>query len=160
MRKSNFRLIVLWAGAALIAQPADAKPRRQPRPHSSVKPPAPAVTATAKAVSTTSAALDLNTAGKPDLSPVPVLSSEAKSAILNFRAFQTYSDATDFATKVCSRVAVDFGATDIKINGVVSTGFKCLVPASGLYQANGASHAYPLAPEITGTSTAPPAPPG
>lgn len=107
----------------------------------------------------TKAPLNINAAGKPELGPLPVLSSAAKAAILNFKAGGPYVDGTDFATRVCSRVAVDFGPTDIKIGGTLYTGFKCPVPAGGTYTANGGSHAYPIAVEVTGSATVPPAPP-
>jgi hypothetical protein len=105
------------------------------------------------------AALDINTAGKPELAPLPVLSSEAKWNILNFRAGGPYANVADFASKACSRVAVDFGPTDILINGTLYQGFSCAVPASGSYVANGSSSAYPVAVEVTGSAIVPPAPP-
>jgi hypothetical protein len=105
------------------------------------------------------AALDINTAGKPELAPLPVLSSEAKWNILNFRAGGPYANVTDFASKVCSRVAVDFGPTDILIGGTLYQGFSCAVPASGSYFANGSSNTYPVAVEVTGSAIVPPAPP-
>ncbi len=155
--------LVMAASVGLAASQLDAKSRKGSK--GKVRPKATATatpgTATpAKVAASSSAPLDLNLAGKPELSPLPVLSSEAKWAILNFRQFQTYASPADFATKVCSRFAVDFGPTDVVINGTVLVGFKCLVPASGTYQANGSTYSYPVAPEVTGTTITPPAPPG
>lgn len=110
------------------------------------------------APSVASAALNINTAGKPELAPVPVLSSDAKWHILNFRQSGPYVDGTDLASKVCSRVAVDFGGTDILIGSTVYQGFKCAVVASGSYWANGGTHAYSLPVELTGSAVIPPAP--
>ena len=107
----------------------------------------------------TTAPVNMNTAGKPELAPLTPLSSEAKSAILNFRAGGPYVDGTDFASKVCSRVAVDFGATDIQIGTAVYHGFACLIVADGAYQADGSSHVYALPVEDTGSATVRPAPP-
>jgi len=112
-----------------------------------------------KIAATVTAPLDINTAGKPQLSPLPVLSSEAKAAILNFRTGTPYASGDDLATRVCSRVAVDFGPTDILIGSTVYQGFKCAAPASGSYFANGGMHAYALAVEVTGSATIPAAPP-
>ena len=146
-------LKVMAAGSLtmLWLQPAGAKPKPwKPRPMLFGKANVPAAT---------TAPLNINTAGKPELSPLPVLSSEAKAAIVNFRAGGPYTSGADFAAKVCSRVAVDFGLTDILIGTTVYQGFKCAVPASGTYWANGGTHLYPVAVEVTGSATVPPAPP-
>ena len=145
-------LMLIAAGSlvALAATPATAKTKPKPRSLSGKN---------AVAKTTTSTALNINTAGKPELAPLAVLSSQAKWAIANFRAGGPYLSGADFATKVCSRVAVDFGATDILIGTTTYQGFKCAVPASGTYLANGSSHTYPIAVEITGSATIPPAPP-
>ena len=95
------------------------------------------------APSMASATLNINTAGKPELSPVQVLTSDAKWHILNFRQSGPYTSGADFASRVCSRVVVDFGATDILIGSTLYQGFKCTVVASGSYWADGGTHAYP-----------------
>lgn len=152
-RVSHVRVGGLAIIAALIAVvPVDARnsPYTRARPNTVVF---------GKILATTSPPLNINTAGKPELAPLPVLSPQAKWAIANFRAGGPYLSGDDFATKVCSRVAVDFGATDILIGTATYQGFKCAVPASGIYLANGSSHAYPIALEVTGSATTPPAPP-
>lgn len=144
-------LLALGLGlAAMLSVTVDAKTKPKPAVgHGKV----------AVAKTTTPTALNINTAGKPELAPLPVLSSQAKWAIANFRAAGPYLSGDDFATKVCSRVSVDFGATDILIGTTTFQGFKCAVPASGIYLANDSSHAYPIAVEVTGSATTPPAPP-
>lgn len=108
--------------------------------------------------SAASVTLDINTAGRPELSPLPVLTSDAKWHILNFRRSGPYLDGADLASKVCSRVLVDFGATDILIGGTLYQGFKCTAVASGSYWANGGTHSYTLPVEVTGSAVIPPAP--
>ena len=145
-------LILAATVVAILAPSAQAKPKPwKPRPMLFGKATVPAAA--------TSAALNINTAGKPELTSLPVLSSEAKAAILNFRTGGPYVSGDDLATKVCSRVAVDFGPTDILIGSTFYQGFKCAVPASGTYFANGGTHAYALAVEVTGSATIPAAPP-
>ena len=139
-------LTILWL------QPAGAKPKPwKPRPMLFGKANLPAPN--------TTAALNINTAGKPELSPLPVLSSEAKAAVLNFRSGGPYTSGADLAARVCSRVAVDFGPTDIVIGSTLYQGFKCAIPTSGTYWANGGSHPYTVAVEVTGSATVPPATP-
>ncbi|MCY7279586.1 MAG: hypothetical protein LH610_01570 [Sphingomonas bacterium] len=146
-------LIAAAALAALSVQPVEAKPK--PKKGGIVL-----VGKTADPViGVTTAPLNLNTAGKPELAPLPVLSSEAKAAILNFRAGGAYTSGADFAAKVCSRVAVDFGPTNIMIGTALYQGFTCAVPASGSYWADGAAHPYTVAVEVTGSAVLPPAPP-
>lgn len=149
---ASYALMLAAVATALVAQSAGAKPKPwKPRPMLFGKANVPAAS--------TTAALNINTAGKPELSPLPVLSSEAKAAIVNFRAGGPYTSGADLATKVCSRVPVDFGPTDIVIGSAVYQGFKCAVAASGTYWANGGTHLYPVAAEVTGSAIVPPAPP-
>ena len=151
---ANSAMVLGAAAFALMTQSAQALPRRgvfKPRPNTVVygkinQP-------------TNTAPLNINTAGKPELSPLPVLSSEAKAAIVNFRTGGPYTSGADLATKVCSRMAVDFGPTDIVIGSTFYQGFKCGVAASGTYWANGGTHLYPVAVEVTGSAIVPPAPP-
>ena len=149
-------LMITVIAFAVITPNALAKPPRvpfKPRPNtvlfSRANLPAP----------NTTAALNINIAGKPELSPLPVLSSEAKAAVLNFRSGRPYTSGADLAARVCSRVAVDFGPTDIVIGSTLYQGFKCAIPASGTYWANGGSHLYTVAVEVTGSAIVPPAPP-
>lgn len=112
----------------------------------------------ASAVSTsTKSALNINTMTKAELSPVTVLSSDAKWMIMNFRTPFGYADANTFATQVCSRISLNFGATDIQIGSQVLSGFQCAKGALS-YQANGSTYAYALPVELTGSSTVPIAP--
>lgn len=149
---TSYALVLGAVAIALVAHSAGAKPKPwKPRPMLFGKANLPAPS--------TLAALDINTAGKPELSPLPVLSSEAKAAVLNFRSGGPYTSGADLAAKVCSRMAVDFGPTDIVIGSAVYQGFKCAVAASGTYWANGGTHLYPVAVEVTGSAIVPPAPP-
>ena len=146
------KLLAVGSLAMLCLQPLDAKPKPKKGIVLFGKTAQPLITVT-------TAPLNINTAGKPELSPLPVLSSEAKAAIVNFRTGGPYTSGADLATKVCSRMAVDFGPTDIVIGSTFYQGFKCAVAASGTYWANGGTHLYPVAVEVTGSATVPPAPP-
>lgn len=102
--------------------------------------------------------LDINTATKPELIAVPGLSGEQLWMMTNFRTSLGYADAQDFATKVCSLIGINMGATDLKIGSNIYQGFQC-AKASLTYQADGNVYSYALPVELTGSDTTPPAPP-
>ncbi|APG62007.1 hypothetical protein LPB140_03335 [Sphingorhabdus lutea] len=101
--------------------------------------------------------LNINSMTKADLSPLTIISSEAKALILNFRTPFGYNDANAFATQICSRVSLNFGSTDIQIGSAILQGFQC-TKAGLTYTANGNSYSYALPVELTGSAAVPIAP--
>jgi hypothetical protein len=164
------------ATSVLLPGSADAHPRKYKHSHKAKKTVTKKATQSAASTSTQSSAqigtqantqltaqqattltLDINTATKPELTAVPGLSGEQLWMMVNFRTPFGYADAQDFASKVCSRIGINMGATDLKIGNNVYQGFQC-VQASLSYQANGNTYSYALPVELTGSDIIPPAP--